>query len=132
MFIPEEKEFYATVAWGASNLSTCKQKHGAVIVGNATLFYGYNKTLTEIHEKSAIMMVIHRALAVEGNIDGCALFTTQFPNVADMKMIIEVGISYVYFFGNIDDPDTVRLINETGAVEMVQLEMAKGSQPSDL
>lgn len=62
-------------------------------------------------------------------LEGYVLFSTKFPNVTDMVMIIRSGLSAVYFFGEVDDPDTVRLANEQQEhpVEMVQLEIGKKS-----
>jgi len=42
---------------------------------------------------------------------GASLFLTRFPCIEDMKLIIASGISEVYFFGPIDDKESVQLLN---------------------
>lgn len=57
---------------------------------------------------------------------GAVIFSTYFPSLNDMVLIIAVGITTVYFMGNISDTKTVDLINSTKengiSLEMIKLE----------
>jgi len=39
------------------------------------------------------------------------IFSTHFPSVDDLKLIIATGISKLYFYGKIDNPEAVDLMN---------------------
>jgi len=53
------------------------------------------------------------------------LFSTHFPSLDDMLLIISVGISVIYFFGEATDVKTVLFVNTLSKnsipLEMVQL-----------
>lgn len=55
------------------------------------------------------------------------IFSTRFPDYNEMKSILNAGIMTIYFFGPIDDPKTVQLVNDINSkeviVEMTQLEL---------
>ena len=135
MLTPQEKEFCAATVWGAAKLSGCDRKHGALVIrdhgrGDSTsrggeLFFGFNRRLTLNLEVSAILGVLADCGITEAQ--GALLFTTKFPSFVDMAQIITYGISVVYFFGEIDDPEAVRLANEWNAshnsLEIVKLEV---------
>jgi len=57
---------------------------------------------------------------------GAVIFSTYFPSLNDMVLILAVGITTVFFMGNISDTKTVDLINctkENGIpLEMIKLE----------
>lgn len=57
---------------------------------------------------------------------GAVIFSTYFPSLNDMVLILAVGITTVYFMGNISDTKTVDLINSTKengiSLEMIKLE----------
>lgn len=57
---------------------------------------------------------------------GAVLFSTCFPSLNDLVLILSVGISTVYFMGEINDAKAVDLINctkEDGIpLEMIKLE----------
>jgi deoxycytidylate deaminase len=57
---------------------------------------------------------------------GAVLFSTYFPSLNDTILILSVGISTVYFMGNIDDTSAVDLINclkeNDIPLEMIKLE----------
>jgi len=58
---------------------------------------------------SAIYDAIFAARAID--ISGCTLFSTHFPNLDDVKLIVATGVTSVYFFGLITDQNAVTLIN---------------------
>jgi len=43
---------------------------------------------------------------------GFILFSTHFPNLDDLKLILSVGINSIYFFGEVNEIDAVELINK--------------------
>jgi hypothetical protein len=57
---------------------------------------------------------------------GSVIFSTYFPSLSDMVLILAVGVLTVYFMGEISDTKTVDLINctkENGiSLEMIKLE----------
>ena len=57
---------------------------------------------------------------------GAVIFSTYFPSLNDMVLILAVGITTVYFMGNISDTKTVDLINSTKengiSLEMIKLD----------
>ena len=60
------------------------------------------------------------------DLHGTCLFLTHFPKIEDMKMILAVGVGTLYFFGNVNDPESIDLANSlsstTLSLEMVKLE----------
>lgn len=57
---------------------------------------------------------------------GCTIYSSYFPKVDDLKLIIAAGITLVYFFGPINDAEAVQLVNTSRdlaiPLEMVKLE----------
>ena len=134
MLTPERKEFYATTAWAVAKLSDCDRKHGAVIisqhrtdsgVGSGELFCGHNRGLIKGVELPAIIDTLSKVTLKEAM--GSIIFTTRFPSFYEAVQILVYGVSAVYFFGEVDDSDAVRLLNEWNAshnsLEMVKLEV---------
>jgi len=58
---------------------------------------------------SAIYDAIFSARDID--LTGSMIFSTYFPSLDEMKLILAVGISDLYFTGKIDHPDTVYLLN---------------------
>jgi len=58
---------------------------------------------------SAIFDAIFSARDVD--LTDTAIFSTYFPDINDIKLIIATGVSKVYFYGKIDNPETVELMN---------------------
>jgi deoxycytidylate deaminase len=60
------------------------------------------------------------------DLTGASLFSTHFPDINDLKLIVAVGISKLYFFGGTTDHSAVELINNlAGAsipLEIIHLE----------
>ena len=71
---------------------------------------------------SAIEDVLLRG-RVEGLPHDKALFSSYFPSLNDVKLIVAAGISAVYFFGQINDQEAVMLLNSLPehTLEMIQL-----------
>jgi len=112
MLTKNEKGFFADTAWGASRLSTCSERRGAVLVSGRSLqATGHNRKILKDKdwEISAIYDVIFSCRHI--NLTGFILFSTCFPSFNDMKLIISVGISTIYFCGNVDDIEAVELTN---------------------
>jgi hypothetical protein len=55
---------------------------------------------------------------------GTVLFSTYFPSLNDMILVVSVGITSVYFMGEVDDTSAVDLINSTKE-NGIPLEMIK-------
>ena len=128
MLTPETKRFFADIAKGASKLSGCAQKHGAVLIrGLDILSYGINRKVIKDSnnpdwEVSAILDALYGSR--DKDISGAILFSTKFPSVEDMKMIAAVGISSIYFFGEVNDAGSVALVNAM-ADSHIPLELVK-------
>ena len=126
MLRTEEKKFYADTVWGASKLSRCSIQRGALLVkGGYILTYGYNQKIVQSkdYELSAICKTMFEARDLD--LSGSALFSTYFPPLEDMKLIISFRVPTVYFFGKVDDPYAVELTNKTAqeglTLQLVQL-----------
>ena len=126
MLTKKEKAFFLRTAQGASTVSSATVGRGAVLVkGNKIIGTGYNREIIKGHrwEISAICDAIFSARDV--NLAGTSLFSTYFPNIEDIKLIIATGVSRVYFYGKIDDPETTELLNSfkqgLGPIELIQL-----------
>jgi len=112
MLTKGEKSFFLRTARGAGELSGSNIKGGAVLVkGKKLLSTGCNKIIVKGHkwEMSAIFDAIFSARDVD--LTDTAIFSTYFPDINDIKLIIATGVSKVYFYGKIDNPETVELMN---------------------
>jgi len=63
---------------------------------------------------------------------GSVVVSTRFPIYADMKLLIAAGISKIYFFGSVKDPEAVRLVNDftdlcPNRLEIVKLELGNSN-----
>ena len=126
MLTTEEKRFFTGTAVGAGRLSKCSEQQGAtLILGRRILSYGYNRKIikNKAWEVSAISDTLFGAR--DQDITGAFLFSTYFPTIDDMKMIIVTGIIKVYFFGKVNNSDAVDLINNfnssSNLLELIQL-----------
>lgn len=58
---------------------------------------------------------------------GALLFSTYFPHLDELKLVFSAGISTVYFFGEVNDPESAKFLNtmtrEGSPLEMVKLEI---------
>ncbi len=89
-------------------------QRGAVLVrGKFILGYGLNRKVVKSkdYEISAIYDAIFSAR--DQDLSEAVIFSTYFPSLDDMKLLISCGITSVYFFGKIDDPHAVELANKT-------------------
>ncbi len=112
MFTKSEKGFFANTARGASRLSTCPIQRGAALIdGGQIQSAGHNRRIVKDKEWeiSAIYDVIFSCC--NKDLTGYALFSTCFPSLDDMKLIVSVGITYIYFFGKSDDLEAIELLN---------------------
>ena len=130
MFTKNEKSFFADVTWGASRLSACDPKKGAVLInGHQIQSYGFNKSIIKNREWeiSAIYDTLFGSTNI--NMSNFVLFTTCFPCLNEMVLIISVGISTIYFFGEITDVNSVKFVNSLKdahiPLEIIKLEQNK-------
>ena len=90
------------------------------------LSYGFSKRIIpgKEWEVSAIYDVMFGTMDLD--LTKSSLFSTRFPNLEELKLIVATGVESLYFFGEITDPNTVRLANELPEasipLEIVQLE----------
>ena len=113
MLKSKEKKFFADTAWGISRLSACPVQRGATLIRDSQLTStGYNRKI--ISSKQWEISAIYDAVfsAKHEDLSESTLFSTCFPAFNDMTLIIAVGVSTLYFFGEMGDLDTVELINE--------------------
>lgn len=104
----------------------CEPKRGAALInGRQIQSYGFNKKV--IKGKKWEISAIYDVLFGTKDIDmsGFILFSTYFPSLDDMILIVAVGISTVYFFGEVVDVSTVEFTNnlKEGSIslEMIHL-----------
>lgn len=129
---PEIANFYINVAKKAAQLSYCKRrKVGAVLVdgtGENILAFGYNGTIKGmpnvceledgttdntrvLHaETNAIMKVARSTNSTEGSL----LFVTLSPCVECAKIIIQAGVSKVYFEAAYRSLEGLAVLNKSG------------------
>jgi deoxycytidylate deaminase len=127
MLTTEEKTFFRATAGGAANLSACPIKRGTVIArDHRILATGFNRRLikTKDWEISAIYDAIFTAR--EADLSKSAIFSTYFPTMDDVKLMVATGVSTIYFSGEINDKNTVEMLNsliEGGlGIEIIQFE----------
>lgn len=135
---PTLKSFYMSIAKEAAKLSYCKRRQvGAVLVdgeGNNILGFGYNGTVSGLPnvcelpdgttdnssvlhaETNAIMKVSRSTRSTQGSI----LFVTLSPCVECAKIIIQAGVSKVYFESAYKSLDGLSVLNRSG-IETQQL-----------
>lgn len=74
-------------------------------------------------EVSAIYDAIFKARDL--NLLGAVLFSSNFPKVEDIKLVVAVGIKKILFNGPVDDTDTAKMLNtltEEGiSIDLIQL-----------
>lgn len=127
MLTKKEKRFFADIAWGASALSICEPGRGAALInGRQVQSYGFNKKIIKNKkwEISAIYDTVFGAKDID--MSNFILFSTYFPSLDDMILIVSVGISSVHFFGKITDMEAVEFTNslkdDSIPLEIIQLE----------
>ena len=113
MLTTQEKKFFADTAWGVSELSACsKGRKGAVIVRDRKIAStGYNRRI--ITERDWEVSAIYDAIFSVKHEDMTEqiLFSTYFPSFDDVKLIVSVGITSIYWFGETDNIQAVELLN---------------------
>jgi hypothetical protein len=124
-----EKQFYSNMAKGSALLSFCGFQRGAVLITtgrNAT--HGYNRPLikgVKIDGQDIEVSAIYDAIFSSRDLDlnGSTVFSTHFPTVDDLKLMVSVGVNTIYFFGQINDAHTVMVLNEmAGVMTVIQLQ----------
>jgi len=87
--------------------------------------YGFNKKV--IKNKKWEVSAIHDAVfgAKDADMSNFILFSTYFPYLDEMILVVSVGIKSVYFFGKVTDVKTVEFVNslkdDSIPLEMIQL-----------
>ena len=112
MLTEEEKKFFINTALGVCRLSKCPIQQGAVLIrGSRILSHGFNRKI--IADKEWEISAIYDAIfsARDSDLTGTDLFSTYFPSLEEMKLIIAVGIKTFRFLGKITHPETVQLLN---------------------
>lgn len=75
--------------------------------------------------KDIEISAIYDAIFTSRDLDlsGSCIFSTNFPTVDDVKLMVSVGVSHLYFFGQINDAHTVMMLDELGEgkLEVIQL-----------
>jgi deoxycytidylate deaminase len=125
MLEDKEKGFYTETAIGASKLSGCLPRQGALLIQDRRILaHGYNKKIITGEEWE--MSAIYDAVFASRNekLEGTTLFTTYFPTIEDLKLIVAVGITSLYFMGNINDAKAVKLLNNLKS-ESIPLEITQ-------
>ena len=76
------------------------------------------------HEVSAVQDALYASRDVD--LTGAVLFASYFPSLEDLKLIVATGVSTIYFFGEINDANSVSLINNLASssipLEIIKLE----------
>ena len=127
---PKEKRFYASVALGVSALSNCPIGKGAAIVhGGSLISCGYGRLIVPggRWEVSAVQDAIFKARDI--NLEGSFLFMTGFPSEEDIKITVAVGLTTIYFLGDVNDRESAELLNALSSqdgppvLEIIQLKV---------
>jgi deoxycytidylate deaminase len=112
MLTETEKSVFAGLTLGNKELSGCPIKQGAVLVQNhRILSHGYNRRI--IKDKEWEVSAIYDTLFGARNLDltGSSIFSTYFPSLDELKLIIAAGIISLYFFGEVQNIESVKLLN---------------------
>jgi len=109
----QEKSFFIQTALRSAELSGCVCKQGSVLVQDRKILsYGFNKRVLKgiNHEISAIYDTIFGSRTE--NLVNSTLFCSYFPSVNDLTLMVSVGVTSVYFTGDIKDPEAVHFMNK--------------------
>ena len=127
MLTDPEKTIFAGLALSIRELSGCPDKQGAVLVQHhRVLAHGHNRRI--IKDKEWEVSAIYDALYGARSLDiaGAILYSTYYPTLDEFKMIIATGIITLYFFGEPQNADTIKLLNALPAasipLEIVRLQ----------
>jgi hypothetical protein len=132
----ERRNFYAAVVQQSKQLSKCTSPKAALIVrGESLCGLGTNKILatggkiktdietSPVFEALATSGIFGRDFGQTGSGDGCdntgrtsnreirSAFLTYFPHVGELVLLYQSGVQVIYFFGDLDDEDSVNLLN---------------------
>jgi len=126
-----EKIFFIKSAIGAGELSECEPGHGATIARHKQILsFGFNKKIVENEqwEISAIQAVILNCK--EAHLEDTSLFSTYFPTIDDLKTIVSVGITSIYYLGEAEDKAEIKhflnkLSEKSIPLEIIHLEGKK-------
>ena len=133
----KRRNFFATVVQQSKQLSECTKPKAALIVrgeGISVSGIGINRILisggTGKVKADIETSPVFEALTGSGifgkyseetrpgngynstsNREFRAAFLTYFPHVDELKLLYQSGVQVIYFFGEIDDEDSVTLLN---------------------
>ena len=128
MLSPEEKAFFIRTALGASLLSGCDIKQGALLVRDRKILsYGFNRKI-DANGRWPINAVYDAIFGASSDqLQGSTLFCTYFPTLDEFKMLVAIGVSSINFSAEITkaDSETIHFINDianTYPFEIIQLQ----------
>lgn len=130
----KRRNFFASVVQQSKQLSECiKPKASLIVRGESIYGIGYNKAIIsgaaggekhdkDYYETSPVFDAIKQDVLrgnieyagqeVRGNKPGRGVaFLSYFPHIDEIKLLYQAGIFTIYFFGDIDDEDSVNLMN---------------------
>jgi deoxycytidylate deaminase len=128
---PGEKIFFIKSAIGAGELSECEPGHGATIARHKQILsFGFNQKIIrgEQWELSAIQAAVLECKDL--NLGDVSLFSTYFPTLDDLKMLVSVKITSVYYLGEAEDKSEIKhflnkLCEKSIPLEIIHLEGKK-------
>jgi hypothetical protein len=131
----KRRNFFASIVQQSKHLSECRNPKAAIIVrGEGNFGIGFNKPIfpgktektgesREYKETYPIFDAIRcRILGSYPDDDGqkvrgfgetgSVAFLTYFPHIEELKLLYQENIHKIYFFGDIDDEDSVNFMND--------------------
>lgn len=88
------------------------------------LSYGYERTIVGEYTISAVYDALFGAR--DYDMRGAILFSTRFPTLDEMKLIVSAGLKAIYFMGEVNNPEVVRFSNSFSTnnieIDMIKLE----------
>jgi hypothetical protein len=128
----KRRNFFAAVVQQSKQLSECPKPKAAVIVrGESICGIGYNKTITGDKEdagkgyvETSPVFEAIKSYISRGNFEDVgqeirgdtpkrgSAFLSYFPHIDELRLLYQTNIFTVYFFGDIDNEEPVKFINE--------------------
>ena len=134
----KRRNFFAAVVQQSKQLSECTSPKAALIIrGESLSGYAVNRTIvfagtgkvrtnvetSPVFEAIATSGIFGRYLEETGSGDGYdnpsrsnsrerrSAFLTYFPHIDELRLLYQSGIQVIYFFGDLDDEDSVSFLN---------------------
>lgn len=119
----KRRNLFADFVLQCRSLSECGEPKAVIIIGDSEhlISIGYNLSIIEDYYQYPVLMALQ-------HFDGIptSIFLSYFPHVDELRLLIPTKIRTVFFWGDVDDEETVQFLNSFNEkvkppFEMIQL-----------